>query len=472
MDILADLARDLGLTEPPSLRTLRLWRTKRLLTPSDRRVSRKNLLEVLGILQLRAAGLTMTTAAQRCREADEAQLLVLLERPQIAVADKRGDYAQDTLTLLARGIVEQFRLVSQHGAIVGHVGGTPTGHTSTPISFRQAAARLGRLFFEEGREDLAASYHLLLVQCQKPLRDWAPAALWALPSVADTILVDPAYRVPSEECEALSQQVEGSSLEDLIEHRLHAGLSETLSRLGTDKDAAYTSIREFIGRHPMASAQELQSLRANPELTNAAVEFVFDLYRPVHAENARKGLVQRCSFCQALIGPDGRCVLQGCREDHHATQRTTPLPLDQAFVARPEVLKYWADPAREELRLYDELRGAGIEALLYPHTDLCDVAIGEEVGIDVKDYREPVQMARKLNRDRSGLAHYARRFVAIAERRLRTGDYLGRLREQLSRENQRSLVVLGVNEVSARLQKEFGRQKPGARKRARHAAQA
>jgi REase associating with pPIWI_RE len=445
--VVAHAAKSLGLSDPPSLRTLRLWRGKRLLTQDGRRFSRRNLLEALGITQLRAAGVTVAAAASRCQALTEEELVQLLGRADVPATDARQDYARDTLLLLAQGIGAQYRLVTEYGAIVGYVDSTAAPHSAPPLAFRQAAARLGRLFFEEEMPDLAASYLLLLEKCRHPLRVWAPEALWTLPDAADLVLVDPTYRVPSDECEAIAQQAAGAALEDLIEQRLHATLLETLSRLGTDQSLAYTTIRHFVGSHPLATSHELQELRWNQELPTPAVEFVQNLYRPVHADNARAGMVERCGYCRGRIGRDHRCVLQGCQEDHPTPRLDESVHLDHAFEARPGVLRYWVDPAREELRLWRALRDAGLDVRLYPHTDLCDVAIGEELGIDVKDFRNPVQLASKLNREPSGLSHYPKRILAVAERRLRTGDYLARLLENLSPENRRSLQVLGVNDT-------------------------
>lgn len=439
--------------EAPSLRTLRLWKSKRLLSQGGRQFTRKNLLEALGVMRMRSEGMTTTAAAEKCAALDEERLLLFLLQPEATPQSATRAFALVTLQLLAKGILEQYRRVTR-GAIVGHTDDRRTGIENTPISLRQASGRLGRLYFEEGREDQVASLHALLLLSTTKLRDWAPRAIWSLPDAADAVLIDPDYRVPSEDCEAIAQQAEGVSLDDLIENGLHADLSQTLAKLGDEADAAYTCIREFIGRHPLASRRDLHGLYARPELPNAAVEFVRLLYSPVHTDFALQGFVRRCRYCAALVDRDGRCLLQGCREDHPRTQLAEPVPLDDALLARPEVLKYWVDPAREELRLYDALRRAGVDADLYPHSDRCDVAVADDVGVDVKDYRDPARLARKLNRSIGGLAHYERRILAIADRRARHGDYLARLREQLTPETRQQLEVLSVSETIRALKRD------------------
>jgi hypothetical protein len=139
---------------------------------------------------------------------------------------------------------------------------------------------------------------------------------------------------------------------------------------------------------------------------------------PIHASDARDGQVRRCAHCNALI-TENVCSLAGCRDDY-PTEDAPSAPLNAAYIARPEVLKYWADPAREELRLYDELsksKRLRERVQLYPHSDWCDVAIGEDVEIDVKDYHDPVRLAQRLNRSLGNLGHYPERILAIAKRR-------------------------------------------------------
>jgi hypothetical protein len=53
VELLPSLAFQLAIAgEPPSLRTLRLWRSRKMLSRAGRRLTRKNLLEALGIMRL------------------------------------------------------------------------------------------------------------------------------------------------------------------------------------------------------------------------------------------------------------------------------------------------------------------------------------------------------------------------------------------------------------------------------------
>ena len=456
--LIATAASELGIrAEPPDVRTLRLWRSKRRLTVEGRRFTRRNLIEVLVLLKLRQEGLTLQGAVERVLALDEERLRLLLTQSSSLPLTTSDAEPLITLHLLARGIIEQYRLVEK-GAIVGHTDERMTGMLSTPLSLQQAMAHLSRYYFAEGHDDRASSVHQLLRLCTEPLHAWAPRALAELTQYRDAVLIDPLYLVPNEDCEAIAEEADGTNLADMIERHLHEALRATLAKLGEDADAAYTVIRAFIGHHPLATRLELQHLYLNPELNNEAIAFVQGIYMAVHASSAINAQVQRCGYCNALLTYKG-CSLAGCRDDYPQPHPSDLLiPLGDAFLARPEVLKYWADPAREELRLYDALRrDTALRTIisLYPGSDRCDVAVGEEIGIDVKDYHDPVRLAHRLNRSLGGLNHYPRRIVAIARRRW-SSTYRDRLLEQLSPERRTALQVMRVDDAITYIKKTYG----------------
>lgn len=347
------------------------------------------------------------------------------------------------LRFLAKCIIVQYQLVKK-GDIVGNLD------PSKNMPLQQAMAHLGRLYLTEGKEDQAASVHHLLQLCMQPLAQWAPQVIASLEPYREAILIDPDYCVPSEDCEAIAEELEGAHLSDLIERQLHEQLTSALKKLGSDADWAYTTVREFIVRHPLATRVELAGLSQNPELTNEVIELVRNLYRPVHAVYAHNGFVQRCSFCQALLDQSGHCILAGCRQDHpHPQASNQYIQIEEAFIVHPEVLKFWVDPAREELRIYDNLRGLPhlqAKVKLYPHSDRCDISIGDDVGIDVKDYQDPVRLAYRLNSSIGGLSYYSTKILAIAQRRW-SKVYRDRLLEQLDRHSREVLQVMSVDQV-------------------------
>lgn len=457
--LIARHAPQLGITgAPPDVRTLRLWRAKRILTISGRHFTRQNVLEALVIMRLRQEGMAQAHAAQRVQALDEERLHQLLTTtstmniaPSMAsLPMSREPDPKITVQLLATGITALYARVRK-GAVVGHSDHTRAGYETTPVSLYQAMALLGRHYFAEGHEDIAASVHQVLSLCQQPLKNWAPHVIAESAEYGDTILIDPGYLVPSEECETIAEMADGAELSNLIERRLHENLRITLKALPRESaDFTYTTVREFVGRHPLVTRRELGQLRFDSAVPDEAFRYVDSLYRPVHSSEARGGFVRRCAHCNGLVSAaDGACLLAGCRDDHPQTEDTEPVPLAEALVALPETLKFWADPAREELHLYDALRTVPQlhdHVRLYPHSDWCDVSIGEEVGVDVKDYRDPARLAQRLNRSIGRLDQYPTRILAIAQRRW-TPTYGAMLVEHLTPERRRELQVMNIKQT-------------------------
>jgi hypothetical protein len=164
----AALAPMLGIGgDLPDVRTLRLWRTKRLMTIDGRHFTRRNILEVLAWRKLQQRdGLSQQAAAQRARSLDETRLLLLLHGTGNLPPPRTGPDPLITLQLLASGIVTLYSRVGK-GAIVGHTDQHVTGVENTPVALRQAMACLGHLYFAEKRQDQASSVHQLLNMCKR-----------------------------------------------------------------------------------------------------------------------------------------------------------------------------------------------------------------------------------------------------------------------------------------------------------------
>jgi hypothetical protein len=456
----------------PDARALRDWRVRRILTVDGRHFTRRALLEAFVIIRLRQQGMTLSAAGTFARGiTDESALYAHLSTTPgttlggtdsaVGGAEQRGVDPLLTLQLLATGIIALYTRV-RGGALVAHSDRTQLGYETTPAQLYQAMAYLGRYAFIEGREDTAASVHQLLALCQQPLHTWAPQALAHLEGYEEVILVDPDYRVPSDDCETIAANAKRGDLGDLIEDQLHKRLRSTISR-SAGADEAYTAIRAFIGGHPMATRGELRALRLNQAIPDEALAFLEGLYQPVHAYEARDGLVRRCRRCGGLISnATNACHLAGCRDDYPETTEQESVPLAEARIPPPEALLYWADPAREELRLYSELqkvRRLRDHVFLYPHSDRCDVALDEEIGIDVKDYRDPARLAQRLNGSIGGLEYYPRRILAIAKRRWNRA-YRDQLLDYLTTERRTQLEVMSVTQAIQTLRREALGQPP------------
>lgn len=375
----------------------------------------------------------------------------------VPTSELDASQALRAVALLAHGVLQQYGRC-KHGEVVGRSGNGAPG-TGIPLPLRQAQGQLARLALEEGQFDTFSSVHVLLANCQKPLRDWAPAAVATVPALADLILIDPNYRVPTEDCELLAADQSGSYA-DLVEVHLFAELQAALAEYPdtASGDAAYTIIRQFIAEHPMATQAELADQGRDIRLNNEAAGFLSRAYEPAHAAEARQRQVPRCAHCRARLSVEtGECTLTSCRHLHPKVVAATAVPLAQALLARPELLRYWADPAQEELRVYRSLQTVYGETAvrLYPHRDRCDVSLGEAWAVDVKDHHDPQRLARQLNERLGGLVYYppGQRILAVATRRARQPHYLKHLRQALLPEVRAQLTVLSVEATIKKLKK-------------------
>jgi hypothetical protein len=431
IQLLAEVAPDIP---PPTLADLYDWQMQDLLSwqPAKRMTGRHVLEAAYVACQRSRAGLSIELA-ERMRQLSDHGLLMALRQPN----QLRGTQA---VILLAQGVLAQYAVAKS---------GRPVGVSSTiPLVLRQAQSQLARLALETGQPDTFASVQELLNRCRLPLARWAPAPIKDDARYASAVLIDEDYPVPSEECGLIAAGMDGG-LANIIEQQLFNQLQQALQPLDElERDAVYTRIRRFIAEHPLATRTEWQQLRTDPRLTSLA-RFLEQVYEPAHATQARQHLVHRCARCHGPMRLNGLCSLVSCRERPYPPKEATPVPLAEALIARPEVLRYWCDPAQEELRLYHALAKVHGETQvhLYPHQDRCDVAIGPDIGFDVKDYRDPVRLARRLNTDLGGLKYYPHRVLVVATRRARNPDYIPLLREQLRVDLRHSLRVMSVRQA-------------------------
>ncbi|GBF05516.1 hypothetical protein DAERI_050025 [Deinococcus aerius] len=348
---------------------------------------------------------------------------------------------------LALAVSAQYRVALDHGVVL-------QDHT-VPKSMQDAMSLLGRLALEEGREDRFASVHDVLHACTVPLREWDLDAFKGNFTYANLQLVDPDLLVPTEECGAL--MVEGGrSHDDVIERQLYARLQDALKNTGRQRDRTYRVVREFLARHSLTTRAGLRGHFDGEGVDDAVTDLVLGhLFIPVPEAWTLRGQPHRCVHCGTLTRPHpdrdrfpgGRCPLQACREGEDFQAQAEPFGGTGAIVAANTVLRYWVNPAIDELRIFDAAVEAGVPAELYPHSDKCDVSLGGNTGVDVKNYRDAHALARKMSADPGGLKEYRVPVLAVPDARAAQPGYLSALKRGLKRGPGARLRVMTVREV-------------------------
>ncbi|KAA0578208.1 hypothetical protein [Azospirillum sp. Sh1] len=480
VEALAGMIGRLGLgVSVPTLRTVRLWRSKRLFSqPPGTDFRGRQLLEGVAIAILLKRGWSIAAVGDLLPTLDDAQLTASIVSESkgdagrwgaAAEAPTRGDpargrvprgMADDAIVLLAQGILKQYNRILTEREIVRQDDGLPP-------ELQAAMSRIGRLHIEEGQPDRAACVHDILDRARRPLDSeaWGLAAFRSPDfRFRQAVLIDRDLRVPTPDCSTIASVSGGFGEDNVIENRLHAALRDSSERLGVRRrHAAYTALRELLARRSLIAERELAQYLEDQGLTTLQEMVVESFYHPVPDAWLIDGRAHRCAHCGTLMRPhpdasrhpDGRCPVRQCNGKRPASvgERLNP-EATRLLVALPQILTYWTGPGIDELAIHDEARRLGLDSELYPESDMCDVAIGgRDVGIDAKSYASPVTLALRLNRSIGGLIQYRRRIVAVGDEMVADDpDYLSVLRSSLDRSGDAAtLEVKSLSSVLAML---------------------
>lgn len=465
----------LGLSvEPPAVRTVRLWRSKQLLSqPKGQEFRFRQILEGLAVALLLKRGWTLAAIAQVLPSFPDATL----EQQILAEADGRDptwlpqmqtatlplptghastiDLAEDAVILLAQGILWLYTRTLNREIV--------RQDDSMPSELYRAMCKLGRLYIEAGTSDRAACVHNILERARFPLNKWE-LDVFNRPDFrfSQAILIDPDLRVPTSDCAEIAN-IRGNFGEDnVIEHRLYERLREATERLGSrQKHKAYTALRSLFGSRSLIGEHQLLDYLRDNDLTplqGTIVDTFFDSVPEIWLIN---GCAHRCAHCGTLMRPypdrklfpDGRCPIRQCLGHDSSTVKISDKldpNQDRLLIAKPQILTYWTGPAIDELAIFDAAIKNGLDAQLYPESDLCDIGINRRnIGIDAKSYTSPVSLALRLNRSIGGLIHYRRRIIAVSDRLIEERpDYLSTFQSAIDKKgNPATLEIMPVSKV-------------------------
>ncbi len=214
---------------------------------------------------------------------------------------------------------------------------------------------------------------------------------------------------------------------------------QAVSNLRSRQQApAYTQIREFIVRNPVAPVNAIKKLASDPVLMRIADLFEA-FYEPIPIGAIRNGgSILTCNRCGSILWPDtdaktfpeGRCRLSHCNEKGASKcGKVIHDPRDHRTIKK-EILAYWVGPGLDEILIYDCLNAKNVSATLYPDRDAVDVgAKNLSFGIDAKSYACPSLLGRKLSSGIGRLAKYAERYIAVPDAKLTFNpNYLSELK--------------------------------------------
>lgn len=296
---------------------------------------------------------------------------------------------------------------------------------------RKAMALVSRALLRHGQRDIGAEIHELLFACTKPLGDWLPLPNIHADRLSQVILLDPEEGVPTREADELARRFVSTTAS--IEEQLFSRFRELLAKSSRiAAAAAYTRVREFVVRHPIATRDELAALTADlPSMVGVLLNQEF--YEPVPEGWGTLDQLSICANCRNAIHTTEAGPV--CRT--HACAESLPVQADASYSIQESLRltrglrQYWQEPGFDEVRVFDELLAAGFKPILYPQLDTVDIEVGE-VGIDLKAYISPELLAGRLDRSIGGLINYSHKWLVIPDRLIRrVPAYLERLRNAM-----------------------------------------
>jgi hypothetical protein len=272
----------------------------------------------------------------------------------------------------------------------------------------------------------------------EPLREWGLPQFAAAFRYSDVVLIDRDLGVPTDDCREMAREAgsEVSVQEEVHHEHLMAALQ---GYSGKARSAAYTEIRQFIVCNPLVQESDLHKFITIGGHA-AAAKTLFSFYRSVPQSALFAGVARRCDHCGSLIWPDrdtasfpdGRCRIRQCKLAHPRTSIRDEIENPAGWrIATNAILAYWVGPGLDEIKVFNALKAAGREPVLYPMMDAADIGVdGLSVGIDVKTYASPIVLASKLSYSIGRLSMFGRRIIAFPDDKLRLNrDYGNQLRE-------------------------------------------
>jgi hypothetical protein len=289
---------------------------------------------------------------------------------------------------------------------------------------RMVASALVRLSQQQGPQDrvydpgVQSTYNQLVLLCLRKKRT-PPASVpdmvrwaanlpigqwpWTLPEDidgAETLLVDPDTRTPTQQCwewrvaarDVAAEQVENELMLDAIAESRAANVPDS-----------YTAFRRLLIRQPVLTDAERVAVGDDLDL-ELLYEVIKRCYEPAPASYLRDGSYALCARCGCLLVPLGRdryaCELDRCRRDQHPRVGKTIEARRGSRVyqlTRP-MRMFITGPGLAEVELETALAERGLRPQMWPNFDAYDLRItlprGRIWAIDVKDRANPALLGR------------------------------------------------------------------------------
>lgn len=285
--------------------------------------------------------------------------------------------------------------------------------------------------------------------CRIPPLDW-PLPLGAKGRLYDEPLLDE-EREPTTLCRELAEGLaRGDAEAELCEALI--GKVRNLAAARRNQDG-YVAFRRFLIEHPIATQDELSDAGSRRELTPFAGT-LHEMYERIPSTAIHNGQLLLCGHCGwtlERIHDRLRCGSPRCRtltENFSRGTHTQPFDENEPHLrVRKPIRQYVVAPGIYELNLAQHVWALGLTCHLWPSFDRYDLQVifgnGETWAIDVKDWKYPHLLGRRLTTFDDGEPDWQRAFFAIPDARAAENrSYMTTLRE-LADTNAFTILTIG-----------------------------
>ncbi|MFD7553922.1 hypothetical protein ACFV9E_05210 [Streptomyces sp. NPDC059835] len=267
---------------------------------------------------------------------------------------------------------------------------------------------------------------------ERPLGRW-PLALPEELRTGDTRLVDPETRLPHQLCLEWEVSAADPAAELFENDRILEALAVCRA---ANAPHSYTAFRKLLTTRPVLTGAELALLGGDPECGLLLQQVIKRCYEPAPASYLRDGTYSQCERCGCLMVPvlraEYRCELDRCRREGRASHPGRLLRPERGGVfqlSRP-LRMFITSPGLAETELESALLAKfGIRAEMWPNYDAYDLRVplpgGRHWAVDVKDWVNPVLLARKLPPFRTD-PPFERAFLVVPRYRFQENEAYGR----------------------------------------------
>lgn len=307
------------------------------------------------------------------------------------------------------------------------------------------------------RGDLPARKpHELLALVAQPLSSW-------LPSDSDDMLIDAG--APSSYCYDLDAEAGPDPAAELAQARV--GESRASFALRQEGEREYRAFRKFLTTH--GHARRIDAIRAISPSGLGLGELYEEVPSDCRADRDGVAAFFPCPCCtwpmrveRVLVEcASPRCRAEGARyrlldekgalTPLGARSAVQPVPLDDRVRLRRGVWRYTLLPGLTELSIAGRLECLeGVEVALWPQRDRYDLHVRCQDGewrVDVKDWSDPVALARRLLARPAGEEFWIvvpderQRQIPVLEERCRGGKWRFTTASELVRTVERAAAV-------------------------------